>query len=269
MFSRADSTRGSGGATRVRVRTSSIDSESAENALLASTVTLRQQTRGGWRGIVAYLRAMLSAEYVTVAAVCLLVGAVADLYWSNIVFMLQSAASLLQAPTHTILLPVCSTVGRLLSGVLSDLLLRRYNVSRATALAVPTALLLCVLPFLIAATPYVFYAASVFVGLSQGALYAVGPTFTSERFGMGTLGRNWGFVLVAVACAELLLNFVSAQLYAAHITGAGSTVCVGVECYRYSYVLCLCLLVPAVLGNLYLIRRSRLHPEEQCNVVRD
>ncbi|CAG8702818.1 2102_t:CDS:2, partial [Racocetra persica] len=93
---------------------------------------------------------------------------------------------------HVSLLSVCSCLGRILIGPLSDIAKNYFNLSRICALIFAGAWLFCghLLALLWARTIAQLWIVTTCIGLGFGILYGVAPTTCSEYFGSKRFGFN-------------------------------------------------------------------------------
>ncbi|KAF9276632.1 hypothetical protein BGZ68_009875 [Mortierella alpina] len=98
---------------------------------------------------------------------------------------------------------------------------------------------------------------SLLVGLGYGSVYGVAPTIVSEWFGVASFGTNWGWMSIAPAVGGQFFNLVFGWLYDREAQHEHTLECFGVECFHNSFVLgaCSSLLGVAVLTYLYVATR--------------
>lgn len=161
--------------------------------------------------------------------------------------------------THVSIVAVTSTVARLLTGTLSDLLApvqthqsdfplsssRRPSVSRVVFLLFWTALLslgqLLLASGLIQRHPPVFALISSLQGLGYGAVFSLTPIIVSVVWGVQNFGTNWGLVAMMPAGGAAVWGAVYSAVYQAGVdkrTIMGQdkeTRCFGVRCYASTF----------------------------------
>ncbi|KAL8600140.1 hypothetical protein ACOMHN_060092 [Nucella lapillus] len=158
---------------------------------------------------------------------------------------------------------VSGTVAKFFIGFVSDLTVHR--VPRAAIILLTTALqtgvlVLCVFK---ADTYTVLFIATLGVGIPNGATWCLTPVMTSEFFGTRYFGRNWGAMMIGVAFMGLGLQKMFGALYDAEITVPGSTDCLGLKCFQWTFVVlaglsfCSCILYLGLLERRLRVRRSR------------
>ena len=161
--------------------------------------------------------------------------------------------------THVSIVALTSTVARLLTGTLSDLLApvsshpallassekNRVTVSRLTFLLLSTLLFslgqLLLASGLVAQHPPLFPLVSALVGLGYGAVFSLTPIIVSVVWGVQNFGTNWGLVAVVPAAGAALWGVVYAAVYDGAASGDGGgrgdeeKLCYGVGCYRATF----------------------------------
>ncbi|PFH55665.1 hypothetical protein XA68_17857 [Ophiocordyceps unilateralis] len=140
---------------------------------------------------------------------------------------------------HVSILSVCSFVGRFISGVGSDLLVKRLHASRIWCLAIACVVFLAAQSSALAVqNPRLLGFVSGFSGLGYGLLFGVFPSLVTEAFGIRGLSQNWGFMTLAPVMSSSLFNLFYGQVYDRHsiIDSQGRRYCMdGVTCYRAAY----------------------------------
>ncbi|KAG0200786.1 hypothetical protein BGX28_006221 [Mortierella sp. GBA30] len=98
---------------------------------------------------------------------------------------------------------------------------------------------------------------SLLVGLGYGSVFGVAPTIVSEWFGVSNFGTNWGWISIAPAIGGQVFNLVFGSLYDREAQHEHTLECFGVECFHTSFVLgaCSSLLGVGVLVYLYIATR--------------
>ncbi|KAF9104716.1 hypothetical protein BGX29_001398 [Mortierella sp. GBA35] len=143
---------------------------------------------------------------------------------------------------HVSLVSMCSCLGRISTGMMSDLGKRGggkwWGVSRVF--------------FLLYAGSCVWLGqtfgsgvqeigdlvkVSTLVGLGYGSVFGVAPTIVSEWFGVGNFGTNWGWISIAPAVGGQVFNLVFGWLYDREAEHEHTLECFGVECFHKSFVL--------------------------------
>uniref|UniRef100_A0A061R4Z2 Mfs general substrate transporter n=1 Tax=Tetraselmis sp. GSL018 TaxID=582737 RepID=A0A061R4Z2_9CHLO len=146
----------------------------------------------------------------------------------------------------------CNCVGRLASGVISDLLPWR----RGTFFMIGAGIFASAIGIALATeTPGVLYLMVVGVGVAYGILWAIMPTCVSEIFGAESFGQNWGCMLMAPAAGALIFNTLAGAVYDAR--GSGEGVCLGWRCFRPSLAVAMCCCGIAIAVAVAVTPRTR------------
>ncbi|CAN6270674.1 unnamed protein product [Urochloa humidicola] len=167
--------------------------------------------------------------------------------------------------TFVSLISIWNYAGRVVSGFASEILLFRYGFPRT--LAVTAVLLLsCVGHLLIAfGVPGSLYLASVLVGFCFGALWPIVYAVISEVFGLkyystlynfGTVASPIGAYLLNVRVSGYFYDVEAAKQHGGSLAGADKT-CIGVECFRKSFLIVTGVTVLGMVVSLVLVWRTR------------
>ncbi|EST09810.1 Major facilitator superfamily [Kalmanozyma brasiliensis GHG001] len=118
---------------------------------------------------------------------------------------------------------LCNFSGRIIIGLLSDLLVNRTGTAadRVWLLIVVTTLalasqILAAYPGAIGTTDDLF-AVSSLTGLAYGTLFGVCPTLVFEWFGMKHFSQNYGFVSLSPVVAGNVFNLLFGHIYDSHV----------------------------------------------------
>ena len=151
---------------------------------------------------------------------------------------------------HVSIVALTSTLARLLTGTLSDLLaptkdpshLKSFSVSRLTFLLSSTLLLsvgqLLMASGLIQAHPEGFAVVSALAGLGYGAIFSLIPIIVSVVWGVQNFGTNWGIVAVVPAAGAAVWGAIYAAVYdfgANDSEDGGERLCYGLKCYSATF----------------------------------
>ncbi|EED13194.1 MFS transporter, putative [Talaromyces stipitatus ATCC 10500] len=140
---------------------------------------------------------------------------------------------------HVSILSFCSFLGRLLSGVGSDFLVHRLNMSRFWCIFLSSVVFtLTQIAGTSISNPNHLYLISSFTGLAYGFLFGVFPSVVAHTFGMSGLSQNWGVVSLAPVLSGNIFNLLYGAIYDHHsIVGPqGQRDCSeGLQCYRSAY----------------------------------
>ena len=169
----------------------------------------------------------------------------------------SSGPSSINSPaTHVSIVALTSTLARLLTGTLTDLLApaapslhaydqpsKRFTCSRLVFLLTSTLLFslgqLILASGLVQSHPSLFPVISALVGLGYGAIFSLTPIIVSVVWGVQNFGTNWGIVAVVPAAGAALWGAIYAAVYDAGADDPGQSgkerLCYGVRCYAPTF----------------------------------
>ncbi|RKP35381.1 major facilitator superfamily domain-containing protein, partial [Dimargaris cristalligena] len=130
-------------------------------------------------------------------------------------------AAAMKLRTRTVsLLSLCNFLARVVSGQLSDTLLRRFAVPRI-ALLFLAGVIMTVAQVGAAHLTSIsgLDALTVAIGVAYGAVFALSPTVTSEYWGTEHLGYHWGWIVLGPAIGGHVGNSIFGLVYDAHVSG--------------------------------------------------
>ncbi|XP_012831420.1 PREDICTED: protein NUCLEAR FUSION DEFECTIVE 4-like [Erythranthe guttata] len=138
----------------------------------------------------------------------------------------------------------CSFFGRLLSTT-PEFFRHKIYYARTGWLAlalIPTPFAFLLLVF--SDSKATLVTATAMIGLSSGFVFSAAVSITSELFGPNRAGVNHNILITNIPIGSLLYSLLAALIYEANIgnsdkiaaTRDGSTVCVGRDCYRDTFV---------------------------------
>ncbi|KAF7559454.1 hypothetical protein G7046_g4693 [Stylonectria norvegica] len=140
---------------------------------------------------------------------------------------------------HVSILSLCSFLGRLLSGVGSDFLVKGMHASRVWCLVFACVVFclaqICALNI---ENPHLLGLVSGLSGLGYGFLFGVFPSIVAETFGIHGLSQNWGFMTLSPVISSNVFNIFYGKIYDQHsvVQPGGERFCLdGLECYRSAY----------------------------------
>lgn len=171
---------------------------------------------------------------------------------------------------HVSILSICSFVGRLLSGIGSDFLVKVAKASRAWCLVIAgcvfTVAQLCALNV---SDPHFLGFVSGLSGLGYGFLFGVFPSIVAETFGIHGLSQNWGFMTLSPVISGNIFNLTYGKIFDSHIpqgeNGERGVCTEGVDCYRSAYLVTLAACGLGVLVTLWTIRHQYLERKKEEN----
>ena len=155
---------------------------------------------------------------------------------------------------HVSLLSFFSFSGRLLSGIGSDALLKRFGSRRGSRFwCLVASSLLFILAQYISITltnPHLLVLISGTTGLAYGMLFGVYPSIVAHAFGVQGLSQNWGTMTLAPVISGNVFNLLYGRIYDSHSVLDEETrerVCaLGRGCYESAYVVTLVAAVGAL-----------------------
>ncbi|KAF4636403.1 hypothetical protein G7Y89_g1682 [Cudoniella acicularis] len=169
---------------------------------------------------------------------------------------------------HVSILSVFSFVGRLLSGVGSDALVKVLHASRLWCLTVASLVFLVAqVAALTITTPVNLVFVSSLTGLGYGFLFGCFPSLVAEAFGVHGLSTNWGFMTLSPVISGNVFNLFYGTVYDSHsiVKGNGERVCTeGLQCYRSAYLVTVAACILGLVVSLWTIRythNARLEEE--------
>lgn len=167
------------------------------------------------------------------------------------------------------LLSMTNCIGRLVAGVMGDIITQTFRKSRAWLLFVPGAGLICtqIMGQLISAHDYLGVA-SMLSGFFYGYTLCIMPTIVGDVFGMENFSGNWGLVGLAPVVPSFYLTNFFGEVYDLKSTAdaTGKFTCIlGSSCYSLVFKLSLTVAVVALLlvalfnfGERYFMTRAMI-----------
>ncbi|KAL8905740.1 MAG: hypothetical protein Q9207_002454 [Kuettlingeria erythrocarpa] len=158
--------------------------------------------------------------------------------------------------THVSIVALTSTLARLLTGTLTDLLAptssaplvaeqpgKRFTCSRLVFLLASTVLFsvgqLLLASGLVQTQPSTFPLVSALVGLGYGAVFSLTPIIVSVVWGVQNFGTNWGIVAVVPAAGAAMWGVIYAAVYDGAANDGeeigGERLCYGAGCYAPTF----------------------------------
>ncbi|KAK0764556.1 hypothetical protein N5P37_003958 [Trichoderma harzianum] len=162
---------------------------------------------------------------------------------------------------HVSILSIFNFVGRLLSGIGSDYLVKTLRASRIWCLAVACLIfLLAQICALQIEMPQKLVFVSGLSGLAYGFLFGVFPSIVAETFGIRGLSQNWGFMMLAPVASGNVFNLLYGRIYDHHsvVEPDGTRSCDdGIACYRGAYTVTATANALGLILTLYIIHHQR------------
>jgi MFS family permease len=150
---------------------------------------------------------------------------------------------------HVCIISLCSFLGRLSSGIGSDLIVKRLHHSRFWCTAISATIFslaqLCAIRI---EDPHYLWAVSGLSGLAYGVLFGVLPALVVDAFGPDGFAVNWGFMTLAPVVSGNIYNLFYGAVYDSNsiVEPDGQRGCeLGLKCYRAAYYVTL---VSSIMG---------------------
>lgn len=93
------------------------------------------------------------------------------------------------------------------------------------------------------------------IGWSSGFIFAAAVSITSELFGPNSVGVNHNILITNIPIGSLLYGFLAAQIYDANTET--SMLCMGRQCYFWTFITWACLSVLGVASSILLFLRTK------------
>jgi len=163
---------------------------------------------------------------------------------------------------HVSILSIFSFLGRLLSGIGSDVVVKKLHMSRFWCIII-SSLVFCAAQVAGATVenPNSLVFVSGLTGLGYGFLFGVYPTLVAEAFGVHGLSQNWGCMTLAPVVAGNIFNLLYGTIYDSHsvVTSDGHRMCPdGLQCYSAAYWVTFGASLTGVLLSLWCIRHEHV-----------
>ncbi|KAF5867000.1 hypothetical protein ETB97_006845 [Aspergillus alliaceus] len=175
---------------------------------------------------------------------------------------------------HVSVLSFGNFVGRLCSGIGSDLLVKKLDMSRFWCLFISAVVFtLTQLAGAAISNPHQLIVVSGFTGIAYGFLFGVFPSLVAHTFGIGGLSQNWGVMTLAPVLSGNVFNLLYGSIYDQHsIVGPeGDRDCPdGLGCYRTAYYTTFFSGVAGVIVCLWsILREKQVHGAIRKKVEHD
>jgi hypothetical protein len=109
--------------------------------------------------------------------------------------------------------------------------------------------------FLLLDTKMDLYVSTAIIGACTGAITSVAVTITKELFGTKGFATNYNLVIANIPAGSFAFGYVAALLYRKE--GKGDGACMGMECYRTTFILWGSLSVVGTFLAIILFARTR------------
>lgn len=159
---------------------------------------------------------------------------------------------------HVSILSVMSFTGRLTSGIGSDILVRKYNLSRFWCVFAASIVFISAQVCALTITyPTLLVLVSGISGFAYGMLFGVYPSLVAHTFGVHGLSQNWGTMTLAPVISGNIFNLIYGRIYDSHSVvddKTGDRECLeGQNCYSSAFWMTLVSSVGALALSLYTI----------------
>lgn len=162
---------------------------------------------------------------------------------------------------HVSILSFGNFVGRLFSGIGSDLLVKKLGMSRIWCLFLSAVVFtLTQLAGTTISNPNSLVIVSAFTGIAYGFLFGVFPSLVAHTFGIGGLSQNWGAMTLAPVFSGNVFNLLYGNIYDGHsvVGHDGNRECPdGLGCYRTAYFMTFVSGLLGIAVCLWIIFRER------------
>ncbi|XP_061375856.1 protein NUCLEAR FUSION DEFECTIVE 4-like isoform X2 [Gastrolobium bilobum] len=191
-------------------------------------------------------------------------GTIGLVYSNNLGQIAQSLGLSSNTSTLVTLYASFSFFGRLLSAA-PDYIRNKFYFARTgwlTVALIPTPIAF----FLLAASdsPLALHTGTALIGLSSGFIFAAAVSVTSELFGPNSVGVNHNILITNIPIGSLLYGFLAAIVYDANaysipgnLVMSDSVVCMGRQCYFWTFVWWGCISVLGLASSLLLFLRTK------------
>ncbi|KAF2762334.1 MFS transporter [Pseudovirgaria hyperparasitica] len=181
--------------------------------------------------------------------------------WRHFDTSVPEATIMNQQSFHVSVLSFMSFTGRLLSGVSSDILVKRLHASRFwCATAAGTIFALAQVAAMNIENPHKLWIVSSLTGLAYGFLFGVMPALVVDSFGGSNLSVNWGFITLAPIVSGNIFNLFYGVIYDHHSTVAagGERECGdGLACFKKAYILTFFASIAGIAVSWWGVRHQR------------
>lgn len=174
---------------------------------------------------------------------------------------------------HVGILSICSFVGRLMSGIGSDVLVKKYDSSRFWNLvASSTVFAAAQIAALQIEDPHFLFVVSGLTGFAYGALFGVYPALVADAFGAAGMGINWGAMTMAPVLSGNIFNLIygaNLDAHSDHPEGSERVCLDGRVCYTAAYKVTLVASLLGLAWGLWCVRaehRERVAREKAAEL---
>ncbi|KAL5364165.1 major facilitator superfamily domain-containing protein [Aspergillus floccosus] len=175
---------------------------------------------------------------------------------------------------HVSILSFGNFIGRLSSGIGSDVLVKKLDMSRFWCLFISSVVFTVTqLAGAAISNPHQLVVVSGFTGVAYGFLFGVFPSLVAHTFGIGGLSQNWGAMTLAPVLSGNVFNLLYGSIYDRHsVVGPdGDRDCPdGLGCYQSAYYTTFFSGVAGILVCLWsIMREKRVHNSVRKKIEHD
>ncbi|GES57230.1 MFS transporter [Aspergillus terreus] len=175
---------------------------------------------------------------------------------------------------HVSILSFGNFIGRLSSGIGSDVLVKKLDMSRFWCLFISSVVFTVTqLAGAAISNPHQLVVVSGFTGVAYGFLFGVFPSLVAHTFGIGGLSQNWGAMTLAPVLSGNVFNLLYGSIYDRHsVVGPdGDRDCPdGLACYQSAYYTTFFSGVAGILVCLWsIMREKRVHDAVRKKIEHD
>ncbi|CAI5737167.1 unnamed protein product [Peronospora destructor] len=193
------------------------------------------------------------------------------LIMSNVSFIVESLGGPTeQIPFMVALFSIVNTLGRLITGAVSDHFVARYP---RACFAVISALLTAITQVVFLSVPSSWLVLPVgLAGFSEGVMFGSFPVIIREEFGLQNFGKNFGLISLANCIGyplffSPLASYVYQQSATTHTTDSIEK-CFGARCFGPVFVIAIVLSLMALVCSVQLARLQRRHNFNRYQPIR-
>ncbi|XP_068305953.1 protein NUCLEAR FUSION DEFECTIVE 4-like [Pyrus communis] len=190
-------------------------------------------------------------------------GTIGLVYSNNLGQIAQSLGQSSKTSTLVTLYSSFSFFGRLLSAA-PDYIRAKFYFARTGWLTIallptPVAFLLLAL----SSSSLALHTGTALIGLSSGFIFAAAVSITSELFGPNSVGVNHNILITNIPIGSLVYGFLAAIVYDSNVSSnlnilrTDSIVCMGRDCYFFTFVWWACISVLGLGSSVLLFLRTR------------
>ncbi|KAG7192976.1 uncharacterized protein KQ657_001086 [Scheffersomyces spartinae] len=170
----------------------------------------------------------------------------------------KEAASHLQA-LQVAVISIGSFSGRVISGILSDFIYKKYHIQRLWIVVFTLLLLIAGEQILIHLNEsYMITVSSAIVGSCYGLTFGTYPAVIADFFGTRTFTTTWGLICTGPMVVLFVLNKYFGHIYDLNTNNETGICYLGNECYKGAFEVACALAFCAFLVTLFIIRQHYL-----------